>query len=275
MCPPRRPICPSLAVMIDNHPSALPPAGVERANLVYEAEVEGNYTRLMAVFANSDEIGSIGPVRSARPYFVDWAEELDAVYAHVGGSPDALAEISQDRVRDLNQFYNGQYFWRSDLREAPHNVFTSRDNLNQFLSDEKISSSTYISWQFKDEKNTSEIQVNNPEIDIDFNQPGTGIKWVYDKINNDYVRYLGNVPQITADNNQILAKNIVIQTVPATVIDNELRLKMADVGVGQAVICPMEAAKPLNGKKRARRAALYFIMIISAMKSNLMPAQPG
>jgi len=78
---------PPVAVMLDNHPSARPQAGIEKANLVYEAEVEGNYTRFMAIFASGDDIKQIGAVRSGRSYFVDWAQEINAVYAHCGGSP--------------------------------------------------------------------------------------------------------------------------------------------------------------------------------------------
>ena len=108
------------AVMIDNHPDARPSSGLAAANLVFEVPVEGGMTRYMAVFDATTTVDQIGPVRSARPYFVELADALGAVYAHVGGSPDGLNLItSLPKFRDLNEFWNGKYFWRSAKRDAP------------------------------------------------------------------------------------------------------------------------------------------------------------
>ncbi|MDD4901853.1 MAG: DUF3048 domain-containing protein [Patescibacteria group bacterium] len=224
------------AIMIDNHPDARPQAGLEKANLVYEAEVEGYYTRLMAVFATDEKVEKIGPLRSARPYFVDWADELGAVYGHCGGSPEALVDIEQKGLVDLNEFYSGQYFWRATNRAAPHNIYISSDNFNKFLIDKNILPSDYSSWQFKEDAPTTNSSTT-AEISINYRAPSFRAKWVYDKTDNDYIRYFENGPELTADNNLIIAKNIIIQIVPAAVIDAVLRLKMQNVGSGDATIC--------------------------------------
>jgi hypothetical protein len=226
---------PPVAVMIDNHPLARPPAGLEKANLVYEAEVEGSYTRYMAVFANRDKISLIGPVRSARPYFAHWAAELGAVYAHCGGSPEALVEIARRGIVDLNEFYNGQYFWRAEDRTAPFNIMTSDGNIKKFLENKKIASGDYSFWQFKDDGPSTSPLVS--EIGIKFKLSDFQVKWIYNPPDNDYIRYLAGTPQLTQDKNPILAKNIIIQIIPAEVIDEKLRLKMEEVGTGIAVIC--------------------------------------
>lgn len=227
---------PPIAIMLDNHPSARPQSGLEKASLVYEAEVEGNYTRLMAVFATTEKIAQIGPVRSARSYFVDWAEELGAIYAHCGGSPEALVELAQKNIPDLNEMYNGQYFWRAADRTAPHNIMTSSANLNKFKENKKITNGDYSLWLFKDD-----APINNSSttkrIDVNFNHLDFKTSWVYNKTDNDYVRYSGNTPSLTADSNLIVAKNIIIQYVPAKVVDDKLRLEMANVGEGKAIIC--------------------------------------
>lgn len=247
-----------LAVMIDNHPAARPQAGLEKANLVYEAEVEGGYTRLMAIFSNKEEINNIGPIRSARPYFLDWAEELKAVYIHCGGSPEALTKIEKDDVVDLNQFYNDSSFWRSSEKLAPHNIFTSHDNLLKFLATKNNINSNYTSWLFKDDKKSEGIVIKNPEIKINFNQPETKVSWVYNKDGNDYWRYLGDTAQITYDNNKIAAKNIIVQYVPAKVIDSALRLKMDDVGSGQALVCLDGSCQPATWKKNSATGRTIF-----------------
>jgi hypothetical protein len=224
------------AIMIDNHPDARPQYGIEKANLVYEAEVEGYYTRLMAVFASGEKVDKIGPVRSARPYFVDWAQELGAVYAHCGGSPEALVDIEQKGLADLNEFYNGQYFWRTTDHVAPHNIYTSTENFSKFVAAKNVAASDYSAWQYKDD-----TPVNNSsstaEIPINFQVPEFRSKWVYDKTDNDYIRYFEDKPELTAGNDLITAKNVIIQTVSSTVIDAELRLKMQDVGSGEATFC--------------------------------------
>lgn len=234
---------PPIAVMIDNHPSARPQSGIEKANLVYEAEVEGSYTRLMAVFAAAEIVDQIGPVRSARSYFVDWAQELGAVYAHCGGSPEALVELAQKNMADLNEMYNGQYFWRAENRLAPHNIMTSSANLDKFIENKKIANSDYSSWLFKDDAPANDSIISK-NIEINFNLADFKTSWVYDKTDNDYIRYFDDKPYLTADKNLIIAKNVIIQIVPAKVIDDKLRLEMENIGSGKAVICQDGSCQP-------------------------------
>src|SRR5690606_10910048 len=79
-----------ISVMVDNFFAARPQhSGIRSASVVYEALAEGGITRLMLVFPYQ-EITRVGPVRSARDYFVDLAEEYGGIYAHAGGSPLAL-----------------------------------------------------------------------------------------------------------------------------------------------------------------------------------------
>ena len=92
-----------VAVMIDNLKEARPQSGLSKASVVYEAEAEGRITRYLAIYAGGKDVGEIGPIRSARSYFVDWAEEFSAAYIHCGGSPDALVKISKDNVFDFNR----------------------------------------------------------------------------------------------------------------------------------------------------------------------------
>lgn len=224
-----------VAIMIDNHPDARPQAGIDKANLVYEAEVEGGYTRYMAVFANNDSVSQIGPVRSARPYFIDWALEINAIYTHCGGSPEALVMLEQNDMTDLNEMYRGQYFWRATNRAAPHNILTSSENLNKFINNNKIAGSDYDSWQFKnDSPATSTTATSSVAINY-----STGFKtaWLYNKEENNYTRYMNNELYLTSDNHQIIAKNIIIQYIPFKVVDEKLRLDMNDVGSGSAQIC--------------------------------------
>ena len=225
------------AVMIENHVDSRPAAGLARAQLVYEAEAEGGITRFLAVFAGDEKIESIGPVRSARPYYLDWAEELDAVYVHCGGSAEALARIIDEDVIDMNEFYNAGYFWRDSRKPAPHNVYTSSEKLFEFSLAKRIATSTsFDTWTFKNDSPDSE-RPEKASTTINFRGAQFVVDWVYNKQDNDYTRIMGGDIHTDESGDAIKAKNIVIQYIPAFVQDDYMRLKMETIGTGKSVIC--------------------------------------
>lgn len=110
---------PVFAAIIENTPEARPQSGLLEAGVVYEAIAEGGITRFVALY--KDNIPKIlGPIRSARPYYIDWLNPYQATFLHVGGSVDAKNQIASQAVNDLDEFYNGQYYYREPSREAPH-----------------------------------------------------------------------------------------------------------------------------------------------------------
>jgi len=224
------------AVVIENHPDARPPSGLARANLVFEAEAEGGITRFLAVFADGQSLEEIGPIRSARPYFIDWARELSALFIHCGGSPEALVKIARENIFNFNEFYQGDYFWRDKGRSSPHNIYISTKNINQYLDVKGASEGKFLSWQFKDDLALEERPVAS-EIKIGFKDPDFVVQWKYDRLKNDYLRYLAGQVHSDALGEEIRAKNIIIEYVKARVIDEELRLKMDHIGSGKAIIC--------------------------------------
>jgi len=117
-----------IAVMIDDHPDARPQTGLSVAEVVYHAPAEGGVPRYMAIYQAAD-VSRIGPVRSARLYFVAWAAEWRAIYAHVGGAPNALRRIRQingKTIWDADEYrWGSTYFSRSRDRIPPYNTYTS------------------------------------------------------------------------------------------------------------------------------------------------------
>ena len=119
----------SIAVMIDNHSGAWPQANLNKAYLVYEIIVEGGETRLMAVFKGQD-LEKIGPIRSSRHYFLDYALENDAIYVHHGWSPQAQSDIETLGVNNINGIQESSNdFWRVKDKKSPHNMFTSTTSI--------------------------------------------------------------------------------------------------------------------------------------------------
>lgn len=118
-----------VAVMINNHPNARPQSGLHKADVVYEVLSEGKITRFLAIF-QSELPDVIGPVRSAREYYVDLSKGYNALYISHGWSPIAKEKLEAGEADYLNGlFYDGTLFWREDHRKAPHNSYISNENI--------------------------------------------------------------------------------------------------------------------------------------------------
>lgn len=217
-----------LAVMIENHTEARPQSGLSSADVVYEAVAEGGITRFMALFYCNIADVQVGPVRSARTYFIDWLSEYDALYAHVGGanSPgpaDALGQIIKYDIKDLNQFSIGfPVYWR-DYQRLGHSVATEHTMYSTTKQLWEVGAkrgwtatdsagikwdNNFVAWKFKDDKgggSTSKITVNFWE-----SQPGYEVEWNYDPTSNSYKRKNGGVSHMDLDNNIQLSPKVVI-----------------------------------------------------------------
>ena len=128
------------AVMLDNHDDARPQAQISKADIIYEYRVEGEFTRYMALF-QSNFPENVGPVRSARPYFVQTAKEYNAIYAHWGGSVAGLEEVKKRNVVDLDGIaLEGIVFHRNKNvgKRAPHNGYISLPELENYLVEKGV-----------------------------------------------------------------------------------------------------------------------------------------
>lgn len=199
---------PVTGVMIENSIPARPQSGLSQAGVVYEAIAEAGITRFLALFQGADP-SSIGPVRSARPYFVSWDNGYDAPYAHVGGSPDGLADIQAWGVKDMNQFYAGSYYQRISSREAPHNVYTSMSELHQLEASRGWSGpSNFTGFARKD---ASPLKSPNAgTINMNPSSPDYAVSYTYNAKDNNYVRSEGGTPHIDAGTNQQIAPTVVV-----------------------------------------------------------------
>lgn len=219
---------PVVAVMIDDAPDGQPAAGVSAASVVFEAPVEGPITRLLALYPSDAPVAKIGPVRSARPYFVDWVKEYNAVYAHVGGSPAGLERIQQQNIRDLNEFYFGKYYTRAPDRARPHNVFTTMDDMRQAIGDRKFDAAPeFVPWTWKEERPVDRDPVRTTP-------PFFPEGWEYDRERNAYRRPYGDGAYRDADGNEVWAKNVVMLRTDIATIDEVLRKRVRTTGEGAA-----------------------------------------
>lgn len=226
---------PVRVVMIDNQIDARPWAGVSAAQLVIEAPVEGGITRLMVFFDASSTVAQIGPVRSARPYFVEWAQGWNALYTHVGGSNEALDYIRRlgGAFHDLNEMAYGRYFWRDPARRAPHGTYTKSDLLQEAALRFGATSSAPLVWQFQDVTTSTEPAIKRVVLPYGGSY---SIAWVYDEKTGRYTRTIGGRPQHEAGGQGLEASNVVVIKTDAQVLDAAGRLKVRTTGSGQAIV---------------------------------------
>lgn len=201
-----------IAVMIDNHNKAWPQAGLNKAYLVYEIIVEGGETRLMALFKGAT-VDKIGPVRSSRHYFLDYAMENDAIYAHFGWSPQAQSDISTYGINNINGITSStSVFWRVKDKYAPHNAVTSTTALltsakskGYRTTSTKESILKYVTDEVDLEDGQSALTVIIPHSTLQT------VKYEYDEENNVYKRYARKKAQkdwVTGE--AVTTKNIII-----------------------------------------------------------------
>ena len=211
---------PVTGVMVENSIEARPQSGLDQAGVVFEAEAEGGITRFLALFQDSQP-SYIGPVRSARPYYIQWCQGFDCSYAHVGGSPEALQDIKDWGVKDLNQFYGAAYFQRISSRAAPHNVYTSIEKLNQFESSKGYTTSNYSGFVRLDKEGKPDPAAAVAHS-INFDYAGTkyDVHYDYDAASNTYKRSEAgaphNVVDATGTTSQLSPKVVVAMAVTKT-----------------------------------------------------------
>jgi Protein of unknown function (DUF3048) N-terminal domain/Protein of unknown function (DUF3048) C-terminal domain len=225
---------PVTAVMIENSLDARPQSGLGQASVVFEAIAEGGVTRFLALFQDTAP-ASIGPVRSARPYYVQWSMGFDAGYAHVGGSPEALANIKAWGVRDLDQFYNSGAYQRISSRVAPHNVYTSAAALEQLQIGKGYTTSKYTGFARK--KESASKQPTAKSINFALSGPAYNVHYDYEVASNSYKRSEGGAAHIDANTNtQINPKVVIALVVPYSLAANGYHSQYAVVGSGQAYV---------------------------------------
>lgn len=201
-----------IAVMIDNHDGARPQAGLNDAYIVYEIIVEGGYTRLMPVYKGVD-LDKIGPIRSARHYFIDYALENDAIYVHYGWSPQAQSDISKFDVDNINGiFESSSNFWRVKDKYAPHNVVTTTEKILKIAErkeyktkSNKESVLNYVSDEVLLEDGQDAIEVVIPY------STSQEVSFEYNEDTKKYEKYANGEKQEDWGTDEVVAtKNIII-----------------------------------------------------------------
>lgn len=257
----------SYAVMINNHSTArLHHAGLQDAYLIYEIIVEGGLTRYMAIFKDQDT-EKIGSVRSSRHYFLDYAMENDAIYAHWGWSPQAQKDISEYKINNINGLtWEGTYFYRDKSLKvsSEHTGFTTMEMLKKGaarLGYRTTSDATPLLNYEVDEIDTSNLTVIPADtVTIKYSSSITD-KYVYDAENKVYKRYVNNKEHVDdVTKKQYTFKNIITYQVANSNIsgDDKGRQELSNIGKGSGYYISSGVAVKINWEKTSRQSKTIY-----------------
>lgn len=234
-----------IAVMVDDHRDARPQSGFNAAAVVWQAPAEGGIPRYMLIFQDSLPT-AVGPVRSARQYYIDWASEWNAVYVHVGGSPEAMATLRAEGrgqlVWNADEFrYGGTYLWRVTDRASPHNVYSDAEHLRQLVAAVGATDGPIEpAWAFGPGV-AGEARPVGTTLTVTY--PYETVTYRYDAATNTYRRYIDGAtePQIDAADGRVASPaNVVILRMRFGALNDghpeKHRLDAEDVGSGEAIV---------------------------------------
>ena len=254
------------AVMINCHNEALPQSGLQDAYIVYEIMVEYGITRMMALFKDVD-MAKVGSVRSARNQYLGYVWENDAIYAHAGGSPEALNRISNEKIADID--VDGQYGVRDkELRKKrayEHTLFTNSTLLKKAVDAKNIRSTTdsgnlltYNADEVDMSKYTT-TPVN--KLSIKYSSYRTS-NYDYDANKKVYLRSMNNKKNTDlVTGQQYEVKNIIAYAVKySTYTDHGYSgyQKISNIGTGEGYYITNGVALPITWEKKDEKSKTVY-----------------
>ncbi|WP_182201001.1 DUF3048 domain-containing protein [Paraliobacillus salinarum] len=181
----------AVAVMVNNHPKARPQTGLSKADIVFEILAEGNITRFMAIY-QSEQPEEVGPVRSARPYYFNTADDYGALYVYHGAAgfiEDMLAGGAADYLNGAYYDNDGHLFKRSSSRVAPHNSYLQFQSVYDVAEQKGYDiTANHKVLEFLDEEATID---GGAATEVSFNYNSTPVRYVYDTETEKYQRFNG------------------------------------------------------------------------------------
>ncbi len=252
-----------IAVMIDNQGErVLPQAGIRQAQVVYEILTEYRITRYLAFFwGNMPEM--VGPVRSSRHYFLDFAMEYDAVYTHYGWSPQAQQDIKSLKIQNINGLVNGDAFWDTD--KDPGNwqdSFTSGERVQAQITKLRYRATPNQVFPFQYADVFAAPDAGDPATRIELTYgKGFTAGYAYNATTGLYERTRNGVAQMERNTGlQVTPRNLLVEVVPSAPIagDDKYRINVATVGKGSGWFVTGGKSRKISWEKKARDAQTTY-----------------
>jgi hypothetical protein len=273
----------AIAVMINNHPKARPQSGLSKADIVYEMLAESEITRFLAIF-QSEMPRNIGPVRSARDYYIELAKGLDSLYIAHGYSPEAKEMLSQGYIDNLNGIvYDGTLFKRASYRKAPHNSYISSENIKKGAAKKEYDlSKAPAPFVFLNEDEVKALQGNAAQsVKVAYGTEAFNVTYDYDSEKQKYKRSSNGEQTVEYEKETpILLDNILIIEAPHRIIDNKGRRDINLEAGGKAYLLQKGKINEIEWKNKDGRIVpmrdnLEVGLIPGKTWVNIIPDNPG
>ena len=266
-----------VAVMIENEKSARPQSGLQSADIVYEGHMEGKITRFFCIF-NDNMPAKVGPIRSARTYWVKLQQEYGSIFVHFGG-PEGTSSTNVytmfknltipkrvDGLTMVNTTLNGEkIMWRDSARKAPHNAYANLEVIRKYYNDNEPSARGF-SFSETAQYNGSEAATVTLNFESD-----SKVIYKYDSASQVYKRSQGTTPFTDKETGkQVEVKNVIVQIVKEKLVDDQ-HYDITLEGSGKAIFF-------LDGKKMEgtwEKSTMQSRTIFKDDKGNEIVLRPG
>lgn len=251
-----------IAVMIDNEkPAWQNHGGLNSAYMLYEFIIEGGESRIMAFFKNSTA-SYIGPVRSARHYFLDYAMEHDAIFTHFGWSPKAQSDIKTLKINNINGIYD-TFYWRVPPKSSYHNAITSMENILKMVKQKNYRDTSdnepIIKYNKSDEDLKNGKAANNIVVKYSALQKSS---YEYNEERKVYLRSMRGLPHKDSQTGeQFYAKNIIMIFVKDELLDDpedKGRRELYNIGSGKGYFATNGQAIEITWEKKTREGKTIY-----------------
>ncbi|MCM3720184.1 DUF3048 domain-containing protein [Fictibacillus phosphorivorans] len=240
----------AVAVMVNNHWKARPQSGLHKADIVYEVLAEGELTRFLAIF-QSEIPETVGPVRSARDYYIELAQGYNAFYVAHGYSPEAKQMLYSGTIEHLNGMdYDGSLFKRASFRKAPHNSYITSENLLKGMDKVGADRKDELDMlPFLTKKSTVNLEGEPAkQVLVDYGR-GETVGFTYSEEEKTYARNSNNEPTIDRETETpITVSNVFIVEAAHRVIDDAGRREINLTSGGDAILIQNGVAQRISWK---------------------------
>jgi hypothetical protein len=258
----------SVLAIIENSVDARPQSGLNAADIVYETMAEGGITRFIALF-QKNIADNIGPIRSARSYFLDISKEYNLPFAHCGGSQEALDIIDNENLMSMNEMTYSSTYMRDKERKAPHNLYTSTKRLNELIKTKGFAQEPSVKLKFDKSYWNSDEFSKATDVLLTMNKY---YNTRYNYKDGLYLKSMDGVSSTSKEDKLPLSfKNIVVQITSIKLQKDGVHLDIGIVGNGDGyVISNGKFVKMHWAKKDATSQT-----ILTDENGNSLPLNPG
>ena len=258
----------AVLAIVENSVSSRPQSGLNAADIVYETLAEGGIPRFIALFQKNNA-EKIGPIRSARSYFLDISKEYNLPFAHCGGSEEALIEIENENLMSMNEIANESAYWRDKERKSPHNLYTSTEKLVQLIKTKDFVKAPTVKLKFDKNywDNTKFASATNVFLNINkfYNTS-------YTYSNGLYIKNMDGKTSIDKEDKLPLAfKNIVVQITSIKIQADGDHLDIDLIGAGDGYVISNGKFIKMHWSKKDATSQTK----LTDDSDNVIPLSPG